>query len=263
MRLRINESTNINPFLDKTNIPYYDRIIKTGSAGSHDNRVGEVVQMSPNEYFKECADKIFGDNLDDLKDSRDDKHSKKYTDDMLNGDKFPMCYINYADRQQEGLHRMMAAGNAFGWDTKFPVLIITVDDQEAENRKIAWNKLVSFFNWKEYRDINEAVHEELYGETTEDSLPRDYAECFEQTAWTNGYELKVNVEIEDNIVHAYVTSFMGFPTGGYAEDDVCGYDITDFTGETEFTADDDFDEFDDTDYSVDFDTFMKQNNLHL
>ena len=55
---------------------------------------------------------------------------------------------------------------------------------------------------------------------------------------------------------------MGFPTGGFKDDDVCGYTVTDFTGESEFTDDTDFDEFDDTDYDVDFDTFMKQNGLH-
>jgi len=262
VKLRIDESVDINPFLDKTKIPYYDRILKTGSSESNDNRIGEVVQMSPNEYFKECADKIFNNSLADLKDSRDDKHSKKYTEDMINGDKFPMCYINYADRQQEGLHRMMSAGNAFGWDTKFPVLVITVDDQEAENRKIAWNKLVNFFGWKEYRDINDNVHEALYGETTEETLADDYAELFEQEAWTSGYDLTVKVILDNGIVHAYIDTFMGFPTGGYKDDDVCGYRVTDFTGESEFTDDTDFDEFDDTDYDVDFDTFMKQNGLH-
>lgn len=264
MRLRINESTNINPFLDKTKIPYYDRIIKTGSAGSRDNRVGKVVQMSPNEYFKECADKVFRDSLDSLIDSRDDKHSKKYTEDMINGDKFPMCYINYADRQQEGLHRMMAAGNAFGWDTEFPVLIITVEDQEVENERIAWRELGRFFYRKEYRDINDRVQEELYLETTEDTLVQDYIRCFEGEARKDGYDLTVYAVIEDDILHAFIASFMGFSTGGYIDDDVCGYSVSDFVGDQSFMyADEDTDEFDDTDYNVDIDTFLKQNNIDI
>ena len=38
--------------------------------------------------------------------------------------KFPLPYLNIATKQQEGRHRMYVAGELFGWDTRFPVLVV-------------------------------------------------------------------------------------------------------------------------------------------
>ena len=48
-----------------------------------------------------------------------------------------MPYINYAEGQQEGLHRMLTAANMFGWDkVKFPVLTIRWADEDLHNRQV-------------------------------------------------------------------------------------------------------------------------------
>ena len=104
------------------------------------NRTGEIVLMSPNEYFQECADKIFSGrtSVEGLLNSRryDKSSNANYEKAMRSGAKFPLCYLNYADHQQEGLHRMMIAGDIYGWDTKFPVLVVTAYDQELETQYI-------------------------------------------------------------------------------------------------------------------------------
>jgi hypothetical protein len=61
--------------------------------------------------------------------------------------KFPLPYIDYATHytpSQEGLHRMMVAGDLFGWDKEFPVQIIRwVDEERAKQEK----------EWKHKREI--------------------------------------------------------------------------------------------------------------
>lgn len=39
--------------------------------------------------------------------------------------KFPLPYLNLADNAQEGRHRMAVAAELFGWNEKFPVLVVT------------------------------------------------------------------------------------------------------------------------------------------
>ena len=47
-----------------------------------------------------------------------------------------MTYINYAEKEQEGLHRMFVAGERFGWNTKFPVMIVNyVSEERAQKEK--------------------------------------------------------------------------------------------------------------------------------
>lgn len=110
---------------------------------NHKNRTGEVVMMSPDEYFRECAEKIFKISQKSLEEQRAANTGTiiEYTSAMKRGDVFPLPYINYADKSQEGLHRMMAAGDAFGWNTKFPVLVITPYDEEYEVQVNNYNRM--------------------------------------------------------------------------------------------------------------------------
>ena len=39
-------------------------------------------------------------------------------------------FINYADRSQEGRHRMYVAAQLTSWDTKFPVMVVDVYDKD-------------------------------------------------------------------------------------------------------------------------------------
>lgn len=121
------------------------------------NRTGEIVYMSPDDYFRECANEIFNVSQDYLEESRSINTGTimEYTSAMKRGDVFPLPYINYADKTQEGLHRMMAAGDAFGWNTKFPVLVVTAVDAERE----AYNQMFQRMRDYERHDFKKVVEQ--------------------------------------------------------------------------------------------------------
>jgi hypothetical protein len=120
------------------------------------NRTGEIVQMTPREYYEDCAKYVFDMSVDELLNSRkvNEETIAKYRDDMKNGDVFPLCFINYADKSQEGLHRMLAAGEEFGWNIKYPVLAITAVDEDLEERWKAEKDLEYHFKWGFRDDLN-------------------------------------------------------------------------------------------------------------
>ena len=132
------------PFQRSTGTSYYDNFLNNKDLEymqKSKNRDGEIVMMSPNEYYKECAKNVFeNSSVARLKAQRnaDSDLIRQYQADMKRGDKFPLCYINYADSAQEGLHRMMAAGDVYGWDTKFPVLIVNTIDSRQEELNYIW-----------------------------------------------------------------------------------------------------------------------------
>lgn len=123
------------------------------------NKIGKIVQMSPNEYFSLCA-KMFNITVDDLKEQKllDDGEGyiNKLKDVILKEKKqFPMTFICFPDKQQEGLHRMYVAGELFGWGEKFPVLVISKYDKLKEqlllelNRNQLINKSKNSDNYKD------------------------------------------------------------------------------------------------------------------
>ena len=114
------------------------------------NTYSEIVEMSPMEYFTRCAEDCFDEPVDKLiKSRRRDTYTLNHLKEVLLKYKrrFPLTYIWYATfnhPEQEGLHRMMVAGDLFGWDKKFPVQIIRwVDEKRAQETKI----------WKHKREI--------------------------------------------------------------------------------------------------------------
>lgn len=122
------------------------------------NRRGEIIMMTPYEYISDCASKIFNLTVDDVVGYRKEEDStERYADAMRNGSVFPMCVINYADRTQEGLHRMLAAERAFGDDKKYPVLAIYVDDQAAEDRSNLANAVDRYRGLSFKTDIRDAL----------------------------------------------------------------------------------------------------------
>ena len=134
------------PFKRTTDTSYYDNFLNDKDLKymqNAKNRTGEIVMMSPNEYIEQCANVIFHGRhtVDQIVKSR--RYSKnldtdipivtEYAEAMKSGSKFPLCYLNYAEDGQEGLHRMIAAGDAYGFDTKFPVLVIKPFDEDVSN----------------------------------------------------------------------------------------------------------------------------------
>ena len=128
------ESKRYNPFKYDTNTSYYNSLIDDKPAHSgakystkdyyrfEKNVEGHIEYMTAKKYIDECS-KIF--NGDAGRGVRNSPDIDKYAKAMLDGDKFPLPYINYKDKSQEGRHRMSAAAKAFGEDTEFPVLIVT------------------------------------------------------------------------------------------------------------------------------------------
>ena len=102
---------------------FLDNLGKTDSKG----RVGKIVEMSPTEYFKACA-KGFGSSYDaQINQIKADKGTYQLLSDVIDkyNRQFPITYLDYSNGfAQEGRHRMYVAGERFGWNTKFPVLVI-------------------------------------------------------------------------------------------------------------------------------------------
>lgn len=198
------------PFKCDTDASYYNDFLNTKELKymqEQKNRTGKIVMMTPNEYISECADHIFNGrvSMQGLKDQRYASHTEsgesliaKYADDMRSGDKFPLCYLNYANGGQEGLHRMMAAGEAFGWDTKFPVLVVTVFSQQKED----FNNLVSEYGDfldDHFNDICDAALDPLisYDAPPPDNFAQLFRESIISTAATyeDGYNIDVDIEM--------------------------------------------------------------------
>lgn len=137
------------------------------------NLKGEIVMMSPNEYYKDCATKVFSTTVSSLKKQRavypEGEIPELIDVIVVQKKKFPLPYINYAQQSQEGLHRMYALGELFGWDEKFPVLAVNwVDEdrhkrEESEERKREiWSKIHSAVRDAlryEYSDLDEFLGE--------------------------------------------------------------------------------------------------------
>lgn len=128
-------------FDKSTHAPFYDDLIDDPEYMKRKyNLKGEIVKMSPNEYFSDCATYIFPTStVELLKQSRGgDKEDIEYLKKLITEYKKRLFlpYINYAEQQQEGLHRMYAAGELFGWDHKFPVLVVHWADEEMQNKEI-------------------------------------------------------------------------------------------------------------------------------
>ena len=237
-----------------THVSYYNEFLDPDGQKymqNSKNRTGEIVYMSPDEYFKICAEDIFGIPIQKLKDQRAANADAiaEYTEAMKRGDKFPLCFVNYADKSQEGLHRMMAAGNAFGWDTKFPVLVVKALDGDLEKQRRLLNSLRDYER-HDFKDIVEQAEEEL--SDWSDMAPPDILTRLEQAiqqaaAKPNDndiepHDIKVEAEAYEREGHVrvkiYLTEFDGMEedrwAGSYVElwlDDM--FDLTESPFEVE------------------------------
>ena len=105
------------------------------------NTFSKIVQMTPYEYFKACAEDCFNETAEELIASRGrDTHIIEHLKQVLQiyKKRFPIPYIDYATHytpSQEGLHRMYVAGELYGWNKKFPVQIIDWVDKDRAKRE--------------------------------------------------------------------------------------------------------------------------------
>lgn len=135
--------TSDNIFDDRTHSSFYDQLLTNPDyMAKEENLKGHIEMMSPREYYEECATKIFpNSSVESLVKSRSadprvlDEIKEiivKYKRQVF------LPYLNFVEHNQEGLHRMLVAAELFGWDHKFPVLIIEHYDEElAQQRKKA------------------------------------------------------------------------------------------------------------------------------
>lgn len=103
------------------------------------NLKSEIVWMTPMEYFEGCAE-IFNSTAEkQVSQTKADKSTFNHLMTVLTKykKKFPIGHLNYADKGQEGRHRMLAAAEYSGWDVKQPVLVIRWADEEKHNREEA------------------------------------------------------------------------------------------------------------------------------
>lgn len=218
--------------VNSTHVSHYDNFLNPKDLEymqKNKNRTGEIVYMTPEDYFQECAKNIFNVSPQYLKDSRSFNADtiEKYISDMEHGDVFPLPYINYADKTQEGLHRMMAAGEAFGWNKKFPVLVVTAFDDEYEAQMQNFNNMRDYerhdFKW-----IVEQAKDEI--SDWDNMAPPDVLTQFRQAiikAASNpddpdieSNDIDVEVEAEDRNggvrLNVYLTEFNGYEEDRWA-----------------------------------------------
>jgi len=210
---------NGTPFKCDTGTSYYNDFLNTEELAYKQkakNRDGKIVLMTPNEYFSECSKHGFDEfvSVENLMEQRryDKELNNQYMADMEKGDKFPVCYINYADNCQEGLHRMIAAGDLYGWDTKFPVLIVTAFDEEREARWKLIDKVNNFRRWK-FKDICKEAVDTLAD--WQSPPPPDFLDLFKNEiisiAKQQGYDIDIELDQEEldgyHRVNVYLTRF--------------------------------------------------------
>ena len=116
------------------------RLARTGQT-DEEGHYASYVEMSPNEYFDACA-KGFGIPAGtQINTVGSDKSIIQVLNTILDKYKvrFPVAYLDYSfnNFSQEGRHRMYVAGERFGWDKKFPVLVIhtTAEADEAKHEE--------------------------------------------------------------------------------------------------------------------------------
>lgn len=149
-----------------TGVSFYDSFLDakyTRYLQNSKNLVGSIEYLTPREYYEACAD-IFNSTVASLVEQRrNDPDSLDWLLDQLeSGKKFPLPYVNYAQKGQEGLHRMLILANNFGWDDEtFPVLVIRYADERRAIVEVA------------YKSLDHAIQESIQYRYLKESLPDD------------------------------------------------------------------------------------------
>lgn len=143
-RRMIFESESWGFFKDRTRIPDYDAILfgkQDELPKKYADWVGEIEWMTKEEYFKECA-RIQNTSYSDQFKYVIPEKVKSIQNNMSNGVKYDMPYLNYVSMDQEGRHRVMAASEL--GQVKIPVLIL---DKKEEVSRSSLSEMVGI--WKD------------------------------------------------------------------------------------------------------------------
>lgn len=117
---------------------------------------GKLTYMTGDDYINHCIYDIFKSSYQSaVTNSVDFDTVHGYAEAMLSGSRFPVPYLNYATRQQEGRHRALAFKEAFGENAKMPV--VEIYPTEATLDEIAdycMQKWGNISNWIEEVALN-------------------------------------------------------------------------------------------------------------
>ena len=110
----------------------------------YNNKISTLEKLTPKEYFDACA-KGFGKSVESqMRQISNDSEVIAHLKEVIQKyhKKFPLTYLDYSDHDfdQEGRHRMYTVGELFGWDKKFPVMIIKNAEGKGLNLTIKRNK---------------------------------------------------------------------------------------------------------------------------
>lgn len=129
----------------------------------------DVENLTPYQYFEYCA-RMFKTSINTLKKVKERDKGIDYIKDLeeiINdpSNQFPMVYIDFPSHNQEGLHRMYALGELYGWsNVRFPVLVITrtkkqeKEIEKEETERTVWNILQDVM-YKKYLSDEEFIQE--------------------------------------------------------------------------------------------------------
>lgn len=122
--------------LEKVDNKVFDNILPDPYASYMENRVqGDkiltIMLFTPKEYFNACArlkNTTYSAQL------REVEENEYKLDNMFkfleDGNKFSLPILDYTAHYQNGRYKMYVAGDMYGWDTQFPVAVITYLDKE-------------------------------------------------------------------------------------------------------------------------------------
>ena len=204
MKRYIRAATNTNSVFDTstTHMSYYDNFLNEKDLKymqEAKNLDGKIVMMTPDEYFNGAA-KIFGYKYTtkQLEEQRSDSLTPQYVEYMKNGDKFPLCFLDYANKGQEGLHRMLAARIAFGPSATYPVLVVTPYDQEKWDRWKLADEIRDFERY-EFKDFIKDMEDSLgdWSAAPPDDLADQAKSFIEDQSKKQGIDITVDCEIND------------------------------------------------------------------
>lgn len=109
---------------------YGKKFLDLAKSGKSDSkgRKAKIIQMTPMQYFEGCA-LGFGTSVQSqIRQVKNDDGTLDLLNDVIDKyhKRFPITYLDFSGETfgQEGRHRMYIAGERFGWNTKFPVLVI-------------------------------------------------------------------------------------------------------------------------------------------
>lgn len=107
-KLLMIEGQECDVFQDITGAEDYDDILQQEPGRYLKSMEGKVVQMTPEEYYQECA-KLQDTSTSDQFKYIDQLKVYEIARAMAKGTKYYLPYLNYNTRQQEGRHRVRAA----------------------------------------------------------------------------------------------------------------------------------------------------------